>query len=61
MNDWNTHENALLRGARMRAGRHAERHQRRLEVEVRHEARRELDAGDVRRVREALLAASLSP
>ena len=45
MNDWNTNENALLRGARMRTRRHAERHQRRLEVVVRDEPRRELDAG----------------
>jgi hypothetical protein len=40
----------------MRTGRHAERHQRRLEVVVRDEARRELDAGMIRRVGEALLA-----
>ena len=56
MKDWNTNENALLRGARMAPVGHAERDQRRLEVEVRDEARGELDAGDVRGVREALVA-----
>ena len=49
MNDWNTNENALLPRRAQRAGRHAERHQRSLEVEVRDEPRRELVAGDVRR------------
>ena len=56
MNDWKTNEKALLRGARCAPVGHAQRHERRLEVVVRDEARRELDAGDVRRVGEALLA-----
>ena len=50
----NERERVAARRA-VRAGRNAQRHQRRLEVVVRDEARRELDAGDVRRIGEALL------
>ena len=57
MNDWNTNENALLRGARSAPVGTPSGISVAWKSKFGHEPRRELDAVDVRRVREALDAA----